>query len=250
MRFLLPVVFVLIPTVLSGCASSGQSASARGAVKTESAYYEEAKQAISAGSFNLATTLLESLETNYPVGQYTRQAQLELIYTRYRQADYLGAIGAADRFIRLYPSSRNLDYVLYLRGLANFKADQDGILKRMPVNLAHRDLGQARVAFDDFRQLLTRYPASPYALDARQRMIFLRNQLAEGELNIARYYQQRGASVAALNRARWVVENYPGSPSVPEALQLMIAQYEELGMTDLANQAKALLPAATAPSTP
>jgi outer membrane protein assembly factor BamD len=235
------VVIVALPLLMAGCASKPTT------IKSEAEYYEEANKALKAGNFNAAVTSLEALEAQYPVGMYTEQAQLEVIYGRYKQADYLGAIAAADRYIRLHPTSERLDYVLYMRGLANYNIDQDTLLKRMPVNLAHRDMGQAKVAFDDFGQLLSRYPASPYAPDARQRMVFLRNQLAEAELHVARYYETRGANIAALNRARWVVENYSESTAVPEALKLMIKHYEALGMSDLAEQAKQLLANTTQP---
>lgn len=225
------------PLLLAACASKPVG------MKSEADYYAEANDALKRGNFNTAVQLFEALESQYPVGIYTKQAQLEVIYGKLRQADYLGAIAAADRYIRLHPGSERLDYVLYLRGLANYNIDQDTLLKRLPINLAHRDMGQTKVAFDDFRQLLTRYPASPYAADARQRMIYLRNQLAEAEMHVARYYETRGASVAALNRARWVVENYSESTAVPEALRMMVKHYRALGMKDLADQAERLLKA-------
>ncbi len=233
------LVIAALPLLITACASKPM------VIKSEADYYQDANAALKSGNFGVAVTAFEALEAQYPVGVYTEQAQLEIIYGKYKQADYLAAISAADRYIRLHPNSDRLDYVLYMRGLSNYNIDQDTLLKRMPVNLAHRDMGQAKVAFDDFRQLLTRYPSSPYAADARQRMIYLRNQLAEAELHVARYYETRGASVAALNRARWVVENYSESTAVPEALKLMIKHYRALGMNDLADQAQALLPKAT-----
>ncbi|REH40563.1 Beta-barrel assembly machine subunit BamD [Paraperlucidibaca baekdonensis] len=210
-------------------------------VKTEADYYNEAHEALKDGNYSVAVAGYEALESQYPVGNFTEQAQLELIYGRHMQGDYASAIAAIDRYLRLHPESANLDYVLYLRGLSNYAIDQDAILKRLPVNMAHRDMGQARVAFDDFRQLITRYPNSQYNADARQRMVYLRNQFAEAELHVARYYETRGAYVAVINRARWVVENYPESQAVPEALSLLVKNYTALGMTDLAAQAKALL---------
>ena len=228
---------LLVPVVLlAACASKPQNT-----VKTEARYYEEANAALKAGNYGVAVAGFEALESQYPVGNYTEQAQLEVIYGKYMQSEYLGAITAADRYLRLHPESPRLDYVLYLRGLSNFSIDQDSLLKRLPVNMAHRDMGQARIAFDDFRQLNARYPDSPYAADARQRMVYLRNQMAEAELHVARYYETRGALVAVVNRARWVVENYPESSAVPEALTLLVKNYKALGMNDLAAQAETLL---------
>lgn len=227
--FCLPVV-----VLLSACASQQPG------IKSESVYYQEAHEALKSGSYSSAAEGFEALESQYPVGFYTEQAQLELIYARLMQSDYASTIAAADRYLRLHPGSPKTDYVLYLRGLANYNIDQDAILKRLPINMAHRDMGQAKMAFNDFSQLLSRYPDSPYATDARQRMIYLRNQFAEAELHIARYYQTRGATVAVINRARWVVENYPESSSVAEALDLLVSGYRAMGMNDLADQAQQL----------
>lgn len=229
----------------AGCASNPKQVG----VKSEAQYYQDASAAMKAGNYTTAVTNLEALESQYPVGSYTEQAQLELIYGKYMQADYSAAVAAADRYIRLHPESTRLDYVIYMRGLSNYLADQDAILRRLPVNLAHRDLGQARIAFDDFRQLLTRYPDSPYGADARQRMVYLRNQFAEAEMNVARYYKTRGAYVAMIDRARWVVENYPESAAVPEALQLLVQGYDALGMKDLAAQTLTLIAAQGKPAT-
>jgi len=239
-------LLIALPLALGACASNPN----QGGVKTEAQYYEEASKALKAGNYGVAVSGYEALESQYPVGRYTEQAQLEVIYGKYMQADYLAAINAADRYLRLHPESPRLDYVLYLRGLSNYSIDQDSILKRMPINMAHRDFGQARIAFDDFRQVISRYPASPYVADARQRMVYLRNQFAEGELHVARYYETRGALVAVVNRARWVVENYPESSAVPEALQMLVKNYKALGMDDLAAQAQTLLKASQASATP
>lgn len=233
-------LLIAIPATLVGCAVTPKVT-----VKSEAQYYQEANASLKAGNYTGAVTAFEALESQYPVGNYTEQAQLEVIYGKLMQTDYLAAIAAADRYLRLYPQSPRIDYVLYLRGLANYNADQDGLLKRLPINMAHRDMGQAKVAFDDFRQLITRYPNSPYVADARQRMIYLRNQLAESEMHVARYYQTRGALVAVINRARWVVENYPESSAVPEALKLLASSYDAMGMKDLAKQTQELLAANT-----
>jgi len=235
-------LLLALPLALTACAVTPKVT-----VKSEAQYYQEANASLKSGNYTGAVTAYEALESQYPVGNYTEQAQLEVIYGKLMQADYSAAIAAADRYLRLHPESARLDYVLYLRGIANYNADQDGLLKRLPIDMAHRDLGQAKIAFDDFRQLLSRYPDSPYVADARQRMIYLRNQLAEAELHVARYYQIRGALVAVINRARWVVENYPESSAVPEALKLLADNYQKLGMTDLATQTRELL-AANAPA--
>lgn len=233
---------------LAACASSPQQRAGDKVVKTEAQYYKDASEALKAGNYTNAVNSLEALESQYPVGTYTEQAQIELIYGKYMQGEFAGSLAAADRYLRLHPESNRLDYVLYLHGLANYSLDQDSLLRRLPVNMAYRDPGHTRAAFEDFRQLVTRYPASPYAADARQRMVHIRNQLAEAEMHVARYYETRGAHVSVINRARWVVENYPESAAIPEALRMLVRNYRAMGMGELAAQTEALLKTASMPA--
>lgn len=221
--------------LVSACASKPP------AVMTDRDYYEAAQQAMKSGNFQTAIQKLEDLESHYPVGPYTEQAQLESVYAHYKHLDFGGAAAAADRFIRLHPAHPQLDYVYYIKGLADYEADRGMFDRYTPTNTAHRDIGAGRDAFNDFKELLARFPESRYAPDARQRMVFIRNQIAEGELHAARYYIRRGAHVAAANRARWVLENYPSTPSVPEALAIMSVAYDRLNQKDLAEGARKML---------
>lgn len=231
------ILLVSSLAVLAACSSAPK----KPAVMSEKEYYEGAQKSLNAGNFSSAADQLEQLESHYPVGAYTEQSQLELIYAKFKHVDFDGASAAADRFIRLHPAHAQVDYAYYLRGLSNYEAGRDSFTRYLPVDSAHRDLGSSRQAYNDFRDLVSRFPASEYAPDARQRMIYLRNQLAEAEMHAARYYMKRGAYVAALNRARWVVENFQGAPVVPEALAVEVWCYERLGMNDLAQQNLALL---------
>lgn len=230
------LLVLLCMALLAGCASSGKKGP-----MTEKDYYEAAQRSLRAGNFQTASEHLEALESHYPVGQYTEQAQLDLIYARFRHLDHAGASAAADRFLRLHPGHPQSDYAQYMKGLAAYEADRDVFTRYLPVNPAHRDLSAGREAFREFALLLERYPQSSYAQDARARMRYLRNQMAESELHVARYYAKRRAWVSSLNRSRWVLENYPGAPSVPDALALQVYAYDQLGMTDLAAQQLALL---------
>jgi outer membrane protein assembly factor BamD len=208
---------------------------------TEKAYYDAAQKSLKYGNFETATKHLEALESHYPVGAYTEQAQLELIYARLKHSDFAGALSASDRFIRLHPQHAQLDYVYYLKGLAHFQAGHDTLLSAFGQDEDHRDQSNARKAFDQFQTLLTRFPDSPYAPDARQRLIDLRNSFAEGEMHAARFYLKRGAWVSVLNRCRWVIENYPQTPQIPEALAMSAFSYNKLKMTDLASSTLAVL---------
>lgn len=229
---------LLLATLLLGACASSQPK-----VMSEKQYYESAQKSMRSGNFTKAAEDLEALESHYPVGAYTEQAQLDLIYARFRHVDYAGSSAAADRFIRLHPNHAQVDYALYLKGLADFEADRDALARFMPVKGHARDLGNRIEAFQSFRELLTRFPHSSYGPDARARMTWIRNQLAASELHVARLYARKKAYVSCLNRTRYVVENFPGAPQVPDALVLQAWAYGKLGMPELAAQSRELLKA-------
>lgn len=208
---------------------------------SEQKLYRDAQRWLRSSNFQQAIAALERLEARFPFGRYAEQAQLELIFARYMSADLDGARSAADRFIRLHPNHNNIDYAFYIKGLASFTENQ-GIMDRLvEVDESKRDMGPLRDAYADFAQLLARFPESPYVPDTRQRMVYLRNVLARSELGVADYYMRRGAYVAAANRARYVLENYPKADSTAEALIVLAECNHRLGLTDEANNAMRVL---------
>lgn len=210
-------------------------------VTSEQVLYQAAQRSLRSGNYNNAITQLQRLEAQFPFGRYAEQAQLELIYAYYMAFRPDAARSAADRFIRLHPQHANVDYAYYLKGLAAYEQDRGFFDRFVPTDLAARDIGAARESFADFGQLLARYPNSDYAPDARQRMIYLRNLLARSEIMVGRYYLSREAYVAAVNRGRNVVENYPTTPSVPDGLALMIEGYLKLNLPEPANDSLRVL---------
>ncbi len=233
-RLLLLSTFVVM---ISACATNSKQEE----VLPEKTYYDNARKAMNSGNFNEAEKNLDSLETYYPFGRYAEQAQLDVIYARYQNLDLEGARAAADRFLRLNPQSEHADYALYMRGLASYNLDIGLAERYFPIDVAARNPGEQSQAFRDFSDLLNRYPDSAYAADARQRMVAIRNRMAELELVAARYYIKREAYMAANNRARYILENYPTSPSVEEALIIMANTYDFLGLKKGASDAIALL---------
>ena len=232
--WLLP--FVLLVTLLSGCASDPKTPQL-----SERQFYQEAQDAIENNNMNLAIERLQGLESRYPFGRYAAQAKLDLIYSHYRALDYEAAAATAERFINTYPDHPQLDYAYYMKGLSSYSVDR-GLLERfIPSDFTERDMGPARESFEDFNRLINRFPNSLYAADARQRMVYLRNLLAAYELKAANFYMRRGAYVAAANRGRYVVENFDTSPAVPDALAIMAKAYAELGMDDLKDSTVAVL---------
>ncbi len=208
---------------------------------TELAYYTSAQDSLRAGNYAGAIQKLQLLESRFPFGRYAEQAQLEIIFAYYKSVQPEAARSAADRFIRLHPTHPNVDYAYYLKGMVSYEQDKNFLASIIPMDPSTRDPGAARESFQDFSQLIRRFPNSEYAPDAQQRMKYLRNLLATAEIHVARYYIKRGAYVAAANRGRYVLENFQGAVAVPDALAIMVEAYQLLEMNDLAEQALLVL---------
>lgn len=202
---------------------------------SEQALYTSAQDSLRAGNYTGSIQKLQLLESRFPFGRYAEQAQLEIIYAYYKSAQPEAARAAADRFIRLHPTHPNVDYAYYLKGIVAFEQDEYFLSNIIPMDPSTRDPGAARESFNDFAQLIRRFPNSEYAPDAQQKMMYLRNLMAAYEVNVARYYIRRGAYVAAVNRGRYVLENFQGAVSVPDALAVMVEAYQLLEMEDLAS---------------
>ena len=208
---------------------------------SEQILYRRANTSLKTGNYSLGISRLQQLEARFPFGRYAEQGQLELIYAHYMSVDLDSVEASADRFIRLHPQHPNLDYAYYMRGLAAFTGNRSVLDRFFGGEESRRDMSGAQVAFAHFSEFLNRFPDSEYAKDAHQRMIYLRNLLAQAEVDIASYYLSRDAHVAAANRARVVVENYATTPSVPDALAILIESNYKLGLTDAANDSLRVL---------
>lgn len=222
---------------LVGCSSNPKKEIVdTGPQSSEKIYYDSAMKSLSKGQYGDAVKSLEAIDTYYPTGNYAQQAQLELLYTKFKQKDYEGVIALADRFIRLNPQHPNADYAYYIRGVANMEMNYDSLLRYTSLQQSHRDVSYMKVAYQNFVDFIRRYPSSQYAVDAAQRMKFIGQELAESEMNTARFNIKRKAYLAAIERAQWVIEHYPQSPQIPEALATMAYGYEKLGDKATAQQ--------------
>ncbi|MCG3878930.1 outer membrane protein assembly factor BamD [Psychrobacter sp. Ps6] len=210
------------------------------AEKSEQGYYNDAIAQIDKGRYIQGVEELTNLRTFYPTGQYAEQALLDMMYAQYQSDKYEMAAASAEQFIRLYPSNPQVSYAYYVRGVANMEGSSES-LKLFKLNQAERDTAYLRIAFANFQELVSKYPNSPYAPDAAQRMTFIYNQFAESEMSAANWYIEREAYVAAVNRAKWVFQYYPLSESIPDAIAVLAYSHEKLGLTDLANEYKTLL---------
>jgi outer membrane protein assembly factor BamD len=208
---------------------------------TEKGFYDRIQRNLQSRNWTEAISNLQSFEAQFPFGNYAEQAQLELIYVYLESQDHEAAVASADRFIRLHPRHPNVDYAYYIKGLAAISQTKGIFSNFIPVDDTRRDPGEARQAFATFSELISRYPNSSYAADARKRMLHLRNMLARHEIQAANYYFKRGAYLAAANRGRYVVENFQQTPAVPDGLAAMAQGYHMIGLQDLADDAVRVL---------
>jgi len=207
----------------------------------EQQMYRRAQRFLDTSNFDLAISALQQLESRYPFGKYAEQAQLELIYAHHGAYQSEAAIEAADRFIRLHPQHPSVDYAYYMKGVSAYDMNENFFSSLIPSDDSKRDVSGVREAFDEFTQLLTRYPNSRYAQDARARMVYIRNMLARHEIHVANYYFKRGAYMAALKRGQNVVENMQETTAVADGLAVMAQAYILLEMSDLAKDSVRVL---------
>jgi len=203
--------------------------------------YAEGKDELASGAYDRAAKIFERVEGRAAGTLLAQQAALDMAYAQYKAGERATALATLDRFIRLQPSSPALDYAYYLRGVVNFN-DNLGVLSMLSrQDLSERDQQASRESFQSFKQLTDQFPQSRYAADARQRMDYILNALAEYELHVARYYFRRGAFVAAANRAQQAVIDFPQAPGNEEALFIMVTSYERLGLDQLRTDTQRVL---------
>jgi outer membrane protein assembly factor BamD len=224
---------------IAGCASTAPED--KTANWSPNRIYAEAKDELKSGAYDKATLLLEKLEGRAAGTPLAQQAQLEKAYAHYRANEPAQALATIDRFMKLHPASPAIDYALYLKGIINFNDDLGMFSFLTRQDLSERDQKAAKESFESFKELATRFPSSRYTPDARMRMNYIVNSLAQYEVHVARYYYQRGAYLAAVNRAQIALADYRDVPALEEALYIMVRSYEALGMTQLQEDSKRVL---------
>jgi outer membrane protein assembly factor BamD len=230
------VLIIATSTLLAGCGWFGDTFT-----KTEEPQkmaveplYKRAKEALTSGNFAEAIKLYETLESRFPYGVQSQQAILDTAYAHYKLGDRTLSIGASERFIKLYPNHENVDYAYFIKGLANFIEDL-GLLSFIATqDLSERDQKSAREAYNTFKTLVEKFPQSRYTADSRLRLRYLVNALSQNESHIARYYYNRGAYQAAINRAQTCLTNFPNTPANEEALRVIVQSYKAMGNAQLA----------------
>jgi outer membrane protein assembly factor BamD len=233
-----PALMMGVAALLAACSSTSDD---KTSTWSPNKIYAEAKDEMDSGAYDKAIPLYEKLEGRAAGTPMAQQAQLDKAYAHYKSGDQAQALATLDRFMKLHPASPALDYALYLKGVVNFN-DNLGIFSFLSrQDLSERDQKAAKESFEAFKELVTRFPDSKYAADASARMTYIVNSLAQYDVHVARYYFQRGAYVAAVNRAQSALTDYQNVPAQEEALFILMRSYDALGMTQLRDDAKRVL---------
>ncbi|WP_419185577.1 outer membrane protein assembly factor BamD [Polynucleobacter meluiroseus] len=240
----LSLLFILLASLtlllLGGCAGSDGKKDDTD-IWSETKLYSEATDKLNDADFAKCGKYFDKLEARFPFGPYSQQAQMNAAYCYWKAQEQAQALVAIDRFIKLHQGSPSLDYAYYLKGLITFNDDLGWLGKFTGQDLSERDPKAAKEAFESFKTVVERFPNSKYAPDSLDRMRYIVNSLAEADVILARFYYQRGAYLAAANRAQLVIRDYDRAPAVEEALYLLVKSYEKLGMTDLSADALRVL---------
>lgn len=209
--------------------------------KSAQALFADAREALDNSLYSKAIQILSAIDSRFPFGPISHQVQLDLIYAYYKSGDSALGVALTDRFLRLNPNHSNIDYVYYMRALINMSTEDNLFQDLAGIDRADRDPTSSRAAFADLKRILTDYPHSKYAADARKRMMSIKSRLARYELAVAEFYFKREAYASAANRGRYIVEYYSPSDEVEKALEIMIACYDKMGLVDLKQNAKQVL---------
>ena len=231
-------LILLSPVLFLGCASLEEDPTINWSAEE---LYTNAKGRLDDKFYDQSIELYKNLDLRYPYGPFAEQGKIDIAYAYWKMNNSASALMACDRFIREHPDHENVDYVMYLKALVHFNDDKGLLGFFVSKNLAERDPGAAREAFDILRDLVKRFPDSRYAEDAQLRMAYLVNTLAEHEVSVANYYFRRGAFVASINRAQSVIENYPRAPAAREALEVLALSYERSGLVESKQKIEAII---------
>jgi len=240
-----PLLVLALALVLTTTGCAGVKGMFKDKDKNEglpvSQLYDRAHELMERGNWSSASQTFTRLIAQYPYGAYTEQALMEQAYAQYKAGLHDDAVSSIDRFIRTYPTHKNIAYMYYLRGLSNMARNTVFLSKAFKLDMSNRDLQSPQQAYNDFSTVATRYPNSAYSADARQRMVFLRNEFARFELNTGLYYLRRGAWVSAADRGTYLLETYPQSEYQNDAVALLAESYTRMGNTALAADARRVL---------
>ncbi|MCT8996884.1 outer membrane protein assembly factor BamD [Chelativorans intermedius] len=229
----LAVAVMAAPLLLAGCNAEKDLDLSAYVEQTDPAdvLYNQALANLEAGRMKEAIAKFEAIDRQHPYSEFARKALLMNTFANYRQGSYTEAINNGERYLTLYPTSDDAAYAQYLVGLSHFRQIRE----------VTQDQREARRTIEAMEQVVQRWPESEYAPDAQAKIRFARDQIAGKEMQIGRYYLERREYIAAIRRFRGVVENYPDTRHVEEALARLTEAYYAMGVVSEAQTAAAVL---------
>ena len=239
----LSIFSLTLTFLLSGCSFMGGDKDKKKLVAdglTPKELYEQAEDKVDSGLIEQAIDQYEMILSSYPASKYAIQARLDIAYNLLKQKKYNRSILELDEFIERYPDLPPTPYAYYLRGVVA-EAKSSSILDKLVTDSAQRDVESVSNAYQYFVELIENFPNSKYSEDAKDKLVGLRNTLARHEFYVAIYYTEINSHIAAINRSKYIIENFPNSASIPDSLHLIAYNYDKINADELAIDARKVL---------
>jgi len=230
------VCLLLFSIFLGGCGLLGSGENARevvGGGLTPKELNERAEDMMDFGRSSQAIDNYRTIIAAFPKSKYAINAKVQIAYISYKTKRYQEAFREIDRFVKRYPNSDMTSYLIYLRCKIfedQAKSSLDGLLTER----AERDVQSLQKARSCYKSLADQFPSSHYAKDAREKLSDINNTLARHELIVALYYTSNKSFIAAVNRCKYIIENYNNTNLIADALHLMARNYDAIGALQLA----------------
>ena len=242
MRIKLVLIFTSV-ILLSSCSLLGSKKDSNKPITdglSPKALYALSEDKVNDGSINKANEYLELIIAAYPGSKFAIQARLDIAYNLFKQKKYSRSILELDNFIDMFPALDSTPYAYYLRGVVA-EEKSSSILDNFLTDSAQRDVQSVKDAYVYYNLLIDLFPESKYSDDAKKKLVILKNTLARHEFYVALYYTNNHSNIAAINRCKYIVENYPNSPVVADGLHLMAYNYDLINAEQLAIDARKVL---------
>ncbi len=225
-------ILLIFPVIglLASCSSKDDD-TAQKPLESAEKIYSDARNKMDSHEYKESIKTFEEVERQHPYSPWAANAQVMSAYASYNMEDYDSAVATLERFVKLYPNSESTPYAYYLIGLCYYEQISD----------VGRDQKITEQALTALREVVRRFPDSDYARDAKIKVDLTLDHLAGKEMQVGRYYLRHDDTLAAINRVRCVVENYPTTSHVPEALHRLVEAYLKLGVTQEAYRYAAVL---------
>ena len=228
LRLFLALAFGLL--TLTACGKSDDKEKEKPPEAVEK-LYNAAMGKLNAREYKDSVKAFEEVERQHPYSEWAVKSEVMAAYANYRDGQYDNAVTALDRFVKQHPGNSNTPYAYYLKALCYYEQITD----------VGRDQKITEQAQQALNELVTRFPDSEYARDARLKLDLVADHLAGKEMEIGRYYERHLEYLAAINRFRTVVEKYQTTSHTPEALHRLVECYLKLGVMDQAQRYAAVL---------